>query len=42
MSGIAPDPFIAVFYSGLGTALLLAGILFGCHYGRALWAAAME
>lgn len=42
VSGIAPDPFIAVFYSGLGTALLLAGILFGCHYGRAIWAAAME
>lgn len=32
ISGIAPDRFIAVFYSGLGASLFLAGILFGCHY----------
>ncbi len=28
-SGLAPDVFIAVFYTGLGGALALAGILFG-------------
>lgn len=28
-SGIAPERFISVFYSGLGFALLMAGILFG-------------
>lgn len=28
-SGIAPDRFIAVFYTGLGASLLLAGLLFG-------------
>ena len=27
-SGLAPDVFIAVFYSGLGCALALAGVLF--------------
>ena len=32
VSGVAPERFIAVFYSGLGTALLLAGILFGVHF----------
>lgn len=31
-SHLAPDVFIAVFYSGLGTALFLAGILFGVRY----------
>ena len=31
-SHLAPDVFIAVFYSGLGTALFLAGILFGVQY----------
>ena len=36
---LAPDPFLAVFYSGLGAALLLAGLLFGRNYGRALRAA---
>ncbi|WP_373164429.1 hypothetical protein [Agathobaculum sp. Marseille-P7918] len=39
VSGIAPDRFIAVFYSGLGAALLLAGIWFGCNYGKAALAA---
>lgn len=34
VSGLAPDPFLAVFYSGLGAALLLAGLLFGRNYGR--------
>ena len=27
-SGLAPDVFIAVFYTGLGCALALAGVLF--------------
>ena len=33
---IAPERFIAVFYSGLGAALMLAGILFGRNYGKTL------
>ena len=36
VSGIAPERFIAVFYSGLGTSLLSAGILFGCNFGKAV------
>ena len=32
ISGLAPDHFIAVFYSGLGVSLTLAGILFGINY----------
>lgn len=32
VSGLCPDVFIAVFYSGLGAALMLAGILFGYHF----------
>lgn len=39
-SGIAPERFIAVFYTGLGASLLLAGILFGINYGKALAAGA--
>ena len=31
-SGLAPDVLIAVFYSGLGAALMLAGVLFGVHF----------
>ncbi|MDO4153956.1 MAG: hypothetical protein Q4E21_03785 [Clostridia bacterium] len=31
-SGLAPDVFIAVFYTGLGCALALAGIIFGIVY----------
>lgn len=31
-SSLAPERFIAVFYSGLGSSLLLAGILFGKNY----------
>lgn len=31
-SKLAPDRFIAVFYTGLGAALLLAGLLFGYHF----------
>lgn len=32
MSNILPDLYIAVFYSGLGAALFLAGLLFGYNY----------
>ena len=35
-SGLAPERFIAVFYTGLGASLLLAGLLFGRNYGRAV------
>ncbi len=35
-SGVAPEVFIAVFYSGLGASLMLAGLLFGVNYIRAL------
>ena len=31
-SGLAPIRFIAVFYTGLGAALFLAGLLFGKNY----------
>lgn len=40
MSGLAPERFIAVFYSGLGASLFLAGILFGRNYVRAIFTAA--
>ena len=40
LSGLAPERFIAVFYTGLGASLLLAGLLFGRNFGRALHAAA--
>ena len=40
VSGLAPERFVAVFYSGLGAALLLAGCLFGRNYWRAVRAAA--
>lgn len=40
MSGLAPERFIAVFYSGLGASLFLAGILFGRNYVRAIFASA--
>lgn len=39
-SGLAPERFIAVFYTGLGASLLLAGLLFGRNFGRAAFAAA--
>ncbi|MDO4680747.1 MAG: hypothetical protein Q4A55_05805 [Aerococcus sp.] len=29
---LLPDVFIAVFYTGLGAALFLAGVLFGKHF----------
>lgn len=34
VSGVAPERFIAVFYSGLGFSLILAGILFGFHFTK--------
>lgn len=34
LSGLVPDSWIAVFYSGLGAALTLAGILFGRNFVR--------
>lgn len=40
VSGLAPERFIAVFYTGLGASLLLAGVLFGRNFGRAVSAAA--
>ena len=39
---LAPDRFIAVFYTGLGASLLLAGILFGKNYVFALRSASRE
>ena len=38
-SGLAPERFIAVFYTGLGASLLLAGVRFGYHFGKAASAA---
>lgn len=35
VSGLAPERFIAVFYTGLGASLLLAGLLFGRNYEKA-------
>lgn len=35
-SGLAPERFIAVFYTGLGASLLLAGLLFGRNYRKAV------
>ena len=39
-SGLAPELFIAVFYTGLGAALVLAGLLFGRNFGKAAFAEA--
>lgn len=33
---LAPERFIAVFYSGLGSSLFLAGILFGYNFCKGL------
>lgn len=38
-SGVAPDRFISFFYTGLGTSLLLAGLLFACNFAKAALAA---
>lgn len=37
-SGLASERFIAVFYTGLGASLLLAGLLFGRNFGQAVLA----
>lgn len=39
-SGFAPERFIAVFYTGLGASLLLAGLLFGRNFGKTVFTAA--
>ena len=36
-SGLAPEAFIAVFYTGLGAALLLSGLLFGRNFCSAVF-----
>ena len=33
---LAPEQFIAFFYTGLGASLLLAGLLFGRNFGKAI------
>ena len=38
-SRLAPERFIAVFYTGLGASLLLAGLLFGMNFIKAAFAA---
>ena len=38
-SGVAPDRFIAFFYTGLGASLLLARLLFACSFAKAALAA---
>lgn len=39
-SGLVPEQFIAFFYTGLGASLLLAGLLFGRNFGKAIAAEA--
>lgn len=34
--GLAPERFIAVFYTGLGAALFMAGLMFGINYIHAI------
>ena len=36
-SSLAPEIFIAIFYTGLGASLFLAGILFGKNYWNYHW-----
>ena len=38
-SGVAPDRFIAFFYTGLGASLLLVELLFACNFAKAALAA---
>ena len=38
VSGLGLEHFIAVFYTGLGASLLLAGVLFGRNYFRSIYA----
>lgn len=39
-SGLTSEQFIAFFYTGLGASLLLAGLLFGRNFGKAIAAEA--
>lgn len=41
-SGYASQRFIALFYTGLGASLLLAGLLFGLNFSKAVFAAAKD
>ena len=41
-SSLTLEGFIAFFYTGLGASLLLAGILFGRNYGKAISAATVQ
>lgn len=36
VSGLVPERFIAVFYTGLGASLLVAGLLFGRNFCKAV------
>lgn len=36
-TNIAPERFIAVFYTGLGSALALAGLLFGYQFVKTVY-----
>ena len=36
-TNIAPERFIAVFYTGLGSALALAGLLFGYQFAKTVY-----
>ncbi len=36
VSGLVPERFIAFFYTGLGASLLLAGLVFGRNFARAI------
>lgn len=38
VSGLVPERLIAVFYTGLGASLLLAGLLFGGNFGKSMLA----
>ena len=42
VSGVAPERFIAVFYTRLGASLLMAGLLFGRNFGKAVVAATVQ
>ena len=39
-TGRAPERLNAFFYTGLGASILLAGLLFGCNFGKATVTAA--
>ncbi len=41
-SGLAPERFIAFFYTGLGSALMLAGLLFGRSFVKTVSASKVQ